>query len=98
MPTFWLSATKIAVADVRRAPGFVAGLAMTERPLLDVSTFTIWRSLDDAVKFAFTRPAHKQLLARDRAERIMSQFFAAYLAPVRSIGTWNGADPLAAIA
>jgi hypothetical protein len=95
LPAFWFGATKIAVTDVRLAPGFLAGIAMTQRPFLDVSTLTIWKSLDDAVDFAYRRRAHSSLVARNREERIFSAFFFAYFSPSRSSGTWDGRDPLA---
>lgn len=95
LPAFWLSGTKIAVEDVRSAEGFIAGVAMTERPFLEVATLTVWSSIDRAVEFAYQRQARARLLARNREERIFSAFFSAYFSPYRSAGTWNGRDPLA---
>jgi hypothetical protein len=95
LPAFWLGGTKIAVTDVRLAPGFLAGIAMTQRPFLDVSTLTVWKSLDDAVAFAYHRRAHAGLVARNRKERIFSAFFSAYFSVSRSSGTWDGRNPLA---
>ena len=45
LPAFWLSGTKIAVEDVRLAEGFIAGVAMTERPFIEVATLTVCTSL-----------------------------------------------------
>jgi hypothetical protein len=67
---------------------------MTERPFVEVATFTVWNSLESAVSFAFKRHAHKGIIARNREEGIMKAFFAAYFYPYRSAGTWRGKDPV----
>ena len=93
VPVFWLWATYRAVTDVREAPGFVAGVAMTERPFVEVATFTVWRSYDDATNFAYRRQAHQGIIARNDQERIFKAFSAGYFHPYRSAGTWRGQDP-----
>jgi hypothetical protein len=91
---FWLRGTHSAVSDVRQAPGLVAGLAMTERPLVEVATFTVWRSLHDAMNFAYKRRAHQGLIERNQRDQVFKAFFAAYFFPFRSAGTWRGEDPV----
>ena len=93
VPVFWLWATYPAMTDVRQAPRFVAGVAMTERPFVEVATFTVWRSHDDATNFAYRRRAHQGIIARNDQERIMKAFSAAYFHLYRSAGTWRGQDP-----
>jgi heme-degrading monooxygenase HmoA len=94
LPAFWLWATRTAVNDVREAPGFVAGVAMTERPFVEVATLTVWNSLESAASFAFKRQAHKEIIARNREQGIFRAFFAAYFYPYHSTGTWRGRDPV----
>jgi hypothetical protein len=94
LPAFWLWATRTAVNDVLEAPGFVAGVAMTERPFVEVATFTVWSALEDAVSFAYKRQAHKRIITRNREEGIFKAFFAAYFYPYHSAGTWRGQDPI----
>lgn len=93
VPTFWLSMTRVAAADIRKAPGLLAGLAMVERPYFEAMTFTLWQSRDDAMNFAYKRPAHVGLTERSRSEKVAS-FFSAHFYPYRSEGTWYGRDPL----
>lgn len=93
VPVFWLWTTHPAVTDVREAPGFVAGIAMTERPFVEVATFTLWRTYGDAMNFAYSRRAHQSIVARNDQERIMKAFSAAYFHLYRSAGTWRGQDP-----
>jgi hypothetical protein len=90
---FWLWGTHPAVSDVRQASGLVAGLAMTERPLVEAATFTVWRSLDDVINFAYKRTAHQGLIARNQREQVFKAFFATYFFPFQSAGTWRGKDP-----
>jgi hypothetical protein len=94
VPVFWLWATRRAVRDIREAPGFIAGVAMTERPFVEVATFTVWRSYDDATTFAYKRQAHQGIVAQNDRERIMKMFSAGYFHPYRSAGTWCGEDPV----
>jgi hypothetical protein len=82
------------VNDVLEAPGFVAGVAMTERPFVEVATLTVWSSVEDAVSFAYKRQAHTGIIARNREEGIFKAFFAAYFYPYHSAGTWRGQDPI----
>jgi hypothetical protein len=94
VPAFWLGSTFPAVTDVRQAPGFVAGVAMTERPLVEAATFTVWRSYSDAMNFAYSWRAHREIVARNDRDRITKAFSAAYFHPYRSLGTWRGQDPV----
>ena len=92
LPAFWLLGARLA-RDVRQAPGFIAGVAMTERSVVEVATFTVWRSLDDATNFAYQRRAHAEVVARNHRERIMKVFFSAYFHSYHSEGTWHGGNP-----
>lgn len=94
VPTFWLSTTMVAVNDVLEVPGFLAGVALVERPFMEVMTFTLWNSTDDVMEFARNRPAHSGLIERDRTENIFRAFFYAHFKTYRSEGTWHGQDPL----
>jgi hypothetical protein len=94
LAAFWLWGTYAAVTDVRKAPGFISGITMTERPFVEVATFTVWQSLNDAASFAYKRFVHQEIVARNQRERIMKAFFAGYFYPYRSAGTWRGKDPV----
>jgi heme-degrading monooxygenase HmoA len=94
---FWWSSTYPAISDVLKAPGFISGIAMTERPFMEVATCTVWQSLNDATSFALKRPAHQELIARNQREGIMKAFFSAYFYAYRSAGTWRGNDPVSRI-
>ena len=95
VPTFWLETTRVAVTDIRKLPGFLAGVALVELPLVEVMTFTLWDSADSVMNFARRRPAHSSLIERDKHDRIFRAFFYAQFFPSESSGTWYREDPLA---
>ena len=80
--------------DVLEVPGFLAGIALVERPFMEVMSFTLWTSKDNVMDFARRRPAHSGLIERDRTEHIFRAFHYAHFHPYRSEGTWYGQDPL----
>ena len=98
VPTFWLSTTRVAVDDVLEVPWLLAGIALVERPFIEVMTFTLWTSKDNVRDFARKRPAHSGLIERDRTERIFRTFYYAHFHPYKSEGTWYGQDPLSGFA
>lgn len=97
VPTFWLETTRVAVTDVLTRPGFLAGVALVEMPLVEVMTFTLWDSVESVMDFARKRPAHSSLIERDKHEKIFRAFFYAQFYPYESNGTWNGENPLSDI-
>jgi hypothetical protein len=41
VPAFWLTTTRVAVTDILKVPGFLAGVALVETPFVEVMTFTL---------------------------------------------------------
>jgi hypothetical protein len=84
---FWGS-IRHATTKLLASPGLIAGTAGPERLYRGAMTFTIWRSLDDSVRFAYTQPPHKQIVRRVRRGGILVDSLFIRLTPFAVEGSW----------
>jgi hypothetical protein len=94
----WLSAAPSILPYVPTAKDVVLALPLVDRPYTQPMTFTIWKSIDQALAFAYRDGHHSRAVEhvdQKRADFSERCFSAAAFYPWRAVGTWNGQDPLA---
>ena len=93
VPTFIWNNRK-AVRQIVRHPGLMAMVGLSDGVGV-ASTFSLWRSQGDVVRYAYGPGAHKPIQRRSLDAPWASDWFFARFRPVASTGTWDGRDPLA---
>jgi len=83
--------------DVSEQPGLLSVIPLSEtvRPYWTVSTFSLWRSLDEALAFAYARVPHDSARGLSIEHNWFSESSFTRFRPLVSEGTWGGIDPLA---
>lgn len=84
--------------ELAEAPGLGMHVGMGDHPSAR-ATFSLWRTQGDMVRAAYgPETLHNPVQKRSLAVPWGHDWFFARFRPVASVGTWEGADPLASVA
>jgi hypothetical protein len=84
---FW-DGIRGATKKLLSSPGLIAGTAGPERLYRGAMTFTLWETIDDALRFAYREQPHKQIVNDVREEgRLVDSMFIR-LRPNAASGRW----------
>jgi hypothetical protein len=84
---FW-SEIRGATAALLDSPGLIAGTAGPERLYRGAMTFTLWQSLDEALRFSYRREPHRGIVREVRErDRLLDSMFIRF-EPYAAAGAW----------
>ena len=66
-----------------------------EAPIVQMATFSIWKSMDALKAFAYKSKEHQEAIRKTKELNWYSEELFARFQPFRSVGTWGGINPLA---
>ena len=80
--------------QLHQSPGLIAVCGIGEAPIGRQGTFSLWRTLDDARRFAFQTSHHRHVIDKTHQERWYAEELFARFEPYGAEGGWDGLNPL----
>lgn len=74
--------------------GLIFTKGIGEAPLVQMATFSIWESMEAVKNFAYRSREHQVAIQKTRELNWYSEEMFARFQPYRSMGTWEGREPL----
>ncbi|MBB6610276.1 spheroidene monooxygenase [Pontibacter sp. Tf4] len=93
LPNFWRFVPQSSKA-LDDAQGLLCSIGLGELPLVRQATFSIWESAEAMKNYAYRNPRHQEVIKRTRSENWYSEELFARFIPLKTVGTWNGTDPV----
>lgn len=75
--------------------GLIYTKGIGEVPVIQMATFSIWKNKESLNHFAYTSNEHRVAIQKTRELNWYKEELFARFKPYKSIGTWNGKNPLA---
>ncbi len=75
--------------------GLIYTKGVGEVPIVQMATFSIWKNIESLNHFAYTSKEHRVAIHKTRELNWYKEELFARFKPYKSIGTWNGKNPLA---
>jgi len=92
----WGSAAPSVLHHLPESSDLLFGLPLVDRPYVQPVSFSVWRTSESAMTFAYQDGGHSAAVARVRRSQddLMDRYSTASFEPYRVDGTWKGNNPL----
>jgi hypothetical protein len=92
----WGSAAPYVLHHIPSGDALLAGIPLVDRPYQQPVSFTVWRSADAALAFAYRREGHQEAISRVRNSQhnVVDRSSTGRFDPYRCEGTYQGRNPL----
>jgi len=96
LKAFWKHVNGVS-SQMAGAPGFVTSIGVGEVPWIKQATFSVWQSKESMRQFAYSLPAHKEVIVKTHQEKWYSEDMFVRFRIISQQGTIKGKDPLVAL-
>lgn len=92
LPDFWKNVAPVA-RQMEHADGLITSLGIGEMPFIRQATFSIWKSMAEMKKFAYTLQEHREVIKKTRKEKWYSEDMFLRFSPLYTQGSIRGVNP-----
>jgi hypothetical protein len=89
---FWQNVGPVA-SQMREAEGLITSIGIGEMPLIKQATFSLWQSMGQMKKFAYTIKEHREVIQKTRKENWYSEEMFLRFRPLYTQGSIRGINP-----
>ncbi len=76
-------------------PGLIYTKGVGELPVIQMATLSIWRDKESLNNFAYSSKEHREAINKTRQLKWYKEELFARFKPYKSVGTWEGENPIA---
>ncbi|WP_034257517.1 hypothetical protein [Adhaeribacter aquaticus] len=93
IPAFWKHGAATSKA-IEQAEGLIAAVGLGELPFVRQATFSIWKTENDIIQYAYKSAQHQQVIKKTRTDNWYSEELFARFEVLGATGSWKGKNPL----
>ena len=90
---FW-SYVPASQAPLKANKGLLFTKGIGEVPFVQMATFSLWKDKESLMQFAYKSKEHAEAIAKTKALDWYSEELFSRFEPYKSIGSWDGLEPL----
>jgi hypothetical protein len=92
LPDFWKNVGPVAM-QMQHAEGLITSIGIGEMPFIRQATFSLWQSIDQMKKFAYSMQEHRDVIQKTRKEKWYSEDMFLRFRPLFTRGSIRGTNP-----